>query len=70
MANVRPEIVLVLVFRTTSLPLVAVAERRSSRRGITGGTAFLQVGRGRTVEAPESKGAQFESHSCRNVEPV
>ena len=35
MANARPEIVLVFVFGTTSLPLAAVAERRSSRRGIT-----------------------------------
>ena len=34
-ANVRPEIVLVLVFGTTSLPLAAVAERRSIRPGIT-----------------------------------
>ena len=35
MANARTEIVLVLVFGTTSLPLAAVAERSSSRRGIT-----------------------------------
>ena len=36
MANARPEIVLVLVFGITSLPLAAVAERRSSHEGSRG----------------------------------
>ena len=44
MANARPEIVSVIVLGTTSLPLAAVAERRSNHSGIARIQHFFKWG--------------------------